>query len=344
MGWLRIRGLVALGLLAATLLLGCVLLFPQWLYPSPSAAELDREKLTGKERLDTVTERLKLQNEARATLLQGLGGAVVLLGAYFTYRQLITSREQLLHAVEASREQLRVTQEGQITERFTRAVDQLGSASEDVRLGGIYALQQISRDSPEESSAIYEILAAYVRIHAPWQERHDTGPVDVKAIPRLREWVPAVQAAMLVLGRRSKAAATGRPLDLMGTNLRRLRLSNTYIPDGANLTNVLFWRSSLINASLGHANLREAKLGWTDLRHSWLSGADLRDADLRGADLRHASLNGADLRGADLRGCDLRDIEHLDHANLAGAKVNGKTEWPDRFEWHTAGVVIDPES
>jgi hypothetical protein len=38
----------------------------------------------------------------RTTLLQGVGGAAVLVGAYFTWRQLQTSRE------------------GQITERFTR--------------------------------------------------------------------------------------------------------------------------------------------------------------------------------------------------------------------------------
>lgn len=131
----RIIGLIALGLIAAALLLSCVLIFPRWLYPSPSAAELNGAKLVGKQRMDAVTDRLKLQNDARTTLLQGLGGAVLLVGAYFTYRQ------------------LRISREGQITERFTRAVDQLGSKSKDVQLGGIYALQQISRSSPEDNAA-----------------------------------------------------------------------------------------------------------------------------------------------------------------------------------------------
>jgi len=335
----RIIGLIALGLIAVTLLLGCVLLFPRWLYPSPSTAELNDAKLVGKQRIDAVNERLTLQNGARTTLLQGLGGAVLLLGAYFTYRQLRISREQLLHTVEANRQQLRVTQEGQITERFTRAVDQLGNESKDVQLGGIYALQQISRNSPDERSAIYEILAAYVRVHSPWTEHHDPGQVNVDAIPRLREHQPGVQAAMLVLGRRV-AQPSAVPLALMGADLRRLRLSDTYIPGGANFENVLFWRSSLINAGLGKANLRGAKLGWTDLRYSFLEDANLREADLRRADMRRAHLRGADLRGADLRGSDLRGIENLDRANLSHAKANDQTKWPETFDIEAAGVVV----
>jgi hypothetical protein len=173
------------------------------------------------QRLDAVNDRLKLQNDARTTLLQGLGGAVLLLGAYFTYRQLRISREQLLHTVEASDQQLRITQAGQITERFTRAIDQLGG-SEDVQLGGIYALQQIAGSSPQERSAIYEILAAYVRFHSPWTGPHDSGPVDIDAIPRLREHQPGVQAAMLVLGRRL-TEPSAVPLGLMGADLRWLR-------------------------------------------------------------------------------------------------------------------------
>ncbi len=246
-GWTL--GLSLTGFLAVGLLLACVLVFPRLLYPPLSDHEIRQAGVSGKDAVQLQNERLKLENDARATLLQGLGGAAVLLGVYFTFRQ------------------LRIARQGQVTDRFTRAVDQLGSTSEDVQLGGIYALAQISRDSDEERDAIHEILAAYVRNHAPWTQRHDTGPVDVDAIRRLRERAPGVQAAMLVLGRRTRP--TGSPLGLMGTNLQRMRLSDTDIPGGANLAKALFWRSSLINASLGHANLREAKLRYR--RNLWMS-------------------------------------------------------------------------
>jgi hypothetical protein len=93
---------------------------------------------------------LTVQNQVRTTLLQGLGGVALLLGAYFTWRQ------------------LRIAREGQITERFTRAIDQLGHDHLDVRLGGIYALERIARDSPADRATIGEVLTAFVRSHAPW--------------------------------------------------------------------------------------------------------------------------------------------------------------------------------
>jgi hypothetical protein len=223
-------GLTLAASAALGLLLACVLLFPRLLYPPLTQQVLNA--VAPADRIGVEQTQRKLQNDARTTLLQGLGGAAVLLGVYFTFRQ------------------LRIARDGQVTERFTRAVDQLGNRSDDVQLGGVYALQQIGRASAEERGAIQEILAAYVRIHAPWNSQHDEGAVDVGAIPHLREWAPAVQAAMLALGRRDRATPVDPPLGLMGVNLRRIRLSDTDIPGGANLAAVLFWRSSLINAAI----------------------------------------------------------------------------------------------
>jgi hypothetical protein len=67
-----------------------------------------------------------MENSYRATLAQILGGIAVGIGIYFAWGNLITARE------------------GQITERFTRAIDQLGNPSIEIRLGGIYALERIS--------------------------------------------------------------------------------------------------------------------------------------------------------------------------------------------------------
>jgi hypothetical protein len=86
----------------------------------------------------------KLQNDARTTLLQALGGAVLLIGLYFTLKN------------------LQLTQDRQITERYTRAVEQLGSDKLELRLGAIYALERIARDSERDHWPIMEILTAYV--------------------------------------------------------------------------------------------------------------------------------------------------------------------------------------
>jgi hypothetical protein len=133
----RVRWPLA-GLAALVIILACVLVIPQWLI---------RWELGAQARTLTPTDTAKAINDVRATLLQGIGGAVILLGAYFTYRQLQTGREQL-----------QIAQQGQVTERFTRAIDQLGHAELDVRLGGIYALERIANDSPNDRTTIAEVL------------------------------------------------------------------------------------------------------------------------------------------------------------------------------------------
>jgi hypothetical protein len=94
-------------------------------------------------------------------LAQILGGTALLSGLYFTWRT------------------LQVNREGQITERFTRAIDQLGKTDEkgykllEIRLGGIYALERIAGESEEDYGPIMEILTAYVRQHS---RRGSTSP------------------------------------------------------------------------------------------------------------------------------------------------------------------------
>jgi hypothetical protein len=235
--------------------LACVLVVPHWLV---------RWELGASARTLSAADRAKAINDVRATLLQGIGGAVLLLGAYFTYRQLQTGREQLevarqqaQAAAEQAREQLEVAQQGQITERFTRAIDQLGHAEMDVRLGGIYALERIANDSPADRATIAEVLTAFVRSHAPWPPRlpgqyFAEAPID--QVPELQTRAPDVQAALTVLARGLSPAEGGAYLDLHATDLRKARL------DDANLQNAGLDDTNLQGASLDRAQLQGVSL------------------------------------------------------------------------------------
>jgi Pentapeptide repeats (8 copies) len=182
-------------------------------------------------------EVAKAQNDVRTTLLttlvQVFGGVALVAGAVFTYRQLANSREQLAH----TREQLQIAQQGQITERFTRAIEQLGQPGPDrldVRLGGIYALERIARDSPDDLATIGEVVTAFIRGHAPWPPRLPgqyvaTAPID--QVPELQVRAPEVQASLTVLGRGDFAhpEGGGGRLDLHAVDLRRADLSAAHL-------------------------------------------------------------------------------------------------------------------
>ncbi len=278
-------------------------------------------------------EGLKAQNQVRTTLLQGLGGVVLLTGAYFTYRQ------------------LRTTREGQITERYTRAIDQLGHAQLDVRLGGIYALERIARDSPSDHATIGEVLTAFVRSHAPWPP-HLPGQYVATApwykVPELQVRAPDVQASVTVLGRGGFGAPKRGQDDLFGldrldlhqvdlrcANLGRARLERAFFGyahleraflGGARLEDASFSGAHLEGANLTDAHLERAHLGGTKLKGANLLGAHLEEAnlhaDLEGADLTIAHLERANLRGVHLKGAFLLDA-HLEGADLNGADLEG---------------------
>jgi hypothetical protein len=234
-----------------------------------------------------------------------------------------------------------------VTERFTRAVDQLGSTQLDVRLGGIYALERIARDSRTDQPTIAEILTAYVRTHSPWpptrpgQGRIDLTLDQVRDLPDLRTRMPDVQAALTVLGRGEfalLAATSSAPLDLRATDLRTAELR------GANLE-----RAAFFGAHLEQADLLGAHLEGANLRLVHLEGAILADAHMQGANLVLAHLEKAQLAGANLQGASLSAARlagaYLDGAHLAGAEATESadwpsTEWPDGFDRRAAGVLL----
>ena len=50
-----------------------------------------------------------------------------------------------------------LSREGQVTDRYTKAIEQLGSDKLDVRIGGIYALERIARDSARDHPTVMEV-------------------------------------------------------------------------------------------------------------------------------------------------------------------------------------------
>src|SRR5215471_13268166 len=129
----------------------------------------------------------KAENDARATLAQILGGFAVLIGLYFAWKN-----------ITASAKNLELTKEGQVTERFTKAIEQFGNSKLRIRLGGIYALARIARDSERDHWPIMEVLTTYVRQYTPPKKILDTPEdktkpltADIQAILRViqhREW------------------------------------------------------------------------------------------------------------------------------------------------------------
>jgi len=175
--WLVALGFLLLGLLGATIL---------WKLPKLQVSRI--RGLNRKERFDK-------ENEARKTLATILGGVALLTGGYFTWKN------------------FNLTEEGQITERYTKAVAQLGDDKLPVRLGGIYSLEAIARESKHFHWPVVETLSTYVREKVPIEKQESLPkpacPADDEEsweVATNRQLRPSadIQAILTVLGTRSR--------------------------------------------------------------------------------------------------------------------------------------------
>jgi uncharacterized protein YjbI with pentapeptide repeats len=298
--------------------------------------------------------------QALGLLTAGVAGAV---GIYFTWRGQRLSRQaqeenqrNTLEQLEQSRNELEINREGQITDRFTKAIDQLGKTDEggsknlEMRLGGIYALERIAKESYEDHWPIMQVLTAYVQTNSHKHEKpqEDLSPPDFD-----------IQAILTVIKRRKLFYKKGEPepLDLQGADLRgssalaKAHLEGAYLQEvdlrKADLEGAYLREARLRGADLQKANLHKADLhrdfhesngvnvyegNSTDLYQANLAEANLLEADLQGAYLESAHLEGASLAKANLvdtvfrrawlqRTC-LREA-NLEGANLQGADLQG---------------------
>jgi uncharacterized protein YjbI with pentapeptide repeats len=252
------------------------------------------------------TARFQLENEARRTLAQVLGGIAFLAGLYFSV------------------ENLRLAAQRQTTERFTEALRSLASDNLPAKLSGVYALEQIARDSPQDYIVVYEVLAAYVRTRAAWREalRNSAKNPD-----------DDVQAVLTVLGRRARVYGDGETfrINLTNTDLRRADLEGANL-QGVNLSGAHLYPANLKGADLTNSVLREAYLMEADLAGATLQGADLWKVHAESAVLRAACFKGAALLEGNLHGADVSDARGLSEAEFGRAYHDERTRRPANWK------------
>jgi uncharacterized protein YjbI with pentapeptide repeats len=230
--------------------------------------------------LPEMKDRIAAQNAVLQTMLQFVGGTVVLTGLYFTSRTLY------------------VSQQGQITGRFNDAIEHLGGTSLAVRLGGIYALARIAADSARDAATIVEIFSAFLR------DATATSPA-----PEASSTAADVRAVLMLLGTAEWARVA--TIDLRGCRFAGL-MTNALDLRGALLDDTVFYEcrmpgsvfdgASLVATDFGEAYLRDCSFRGCDAMVTNFAGATLRHADFSEANVFGAKFNQASLIGASFDG------------------------------------------
>ena len=117
-----------------------------------------------------------------STIVLGTGGAAALLLAARRQRSTeiaLNQKDRDLYHQE------RDAIERRITDLYTKAADQLGSDKAPVRLAGMYALERVAQNNPDQRQTIVNVLCAYLRM--PYQLPGDPPADDAEEKVQERE-------------------------------------------------------------------------------------------------------------------------------------------------------------
>ncbi|MFD5265264.1 pentapeptide repeat-containing protein [Streptomyces sp. NPDC058335] len=260
------------------------------------------------------------QGQLRLALIQSIAAAGAAFALIYTARN------------------YQLTRRGQVTDRFTKALERLSSDKQYVRIGGVLALEQILHDAPDQSQDAQTVLQNFLLEHTPragdeWAETPEPG----------ESMAPEVQTALNALGKASRYAALRvrlegrslvsldfRRLDLMSADFNRSDLRGSDMEKahlwGVNMNSADLRRCDMRGAVFVTASFRKAQLQYARTENACFAYAFMKyarftdvgdDWATREVDFRHATLTASRMEGMRFMDCDFR------HADLSGASLQG---------------------
>ena len=182
--------------------------------------------------------------ETTKFLIYLIGGVLLIYQIYLTNRR-----------TKASEETARLIEKGQVQERFTNAIDQLGSNNEAVNLGAIYTLHHIAKDSENLRKSVFDILCSYVRETTSVEDYQKKERTSIKIQSVLN---------LLFIDQKERVIYSGFSADLHDAYLARAVLNKADL-NGANLSMANLFASTLVGATLIGSDMRFANLRFADL-------------------------------------------------------------------------------
>jgi hypothetical protein len=181
---------------------------------------------------DFSEDKYKYIIESLKVLGLFISGGAVIVNVYFAGRR-AEAMEKTAKATnrnadaanknaEAANKNAEAANQKQITERFSKAIEQLASDKPEVILGGIYTLERIARDSAPDQWTIMEVLTAFVRQNAPIIKENESHFLEKQE--KLLKLRISIRACLTVIGERKHPDLENKYIDLTEVNLSRFNL------------------------------------------------------------------------------------------------------------------------
>jgi hypothetical protein len=258
--------------------------------------------LKGKDLFEAQISRLELRSAWRNSLMQLVGGLLVVLGAILAWLQFWHARAESSRNAEEKRSDLHLNM-------MDKALTQLGSPNAGMRIGGLESLTRLAELSAKYRIAAGNIVVTFIRDNSPWP------PVDPR--PKIRAKLDADKGPNL----RTWSPETQRALDLLEANptltesIDQIRLRN------------LDLRKATLRGDRRHYLLTESELGG-----AYLKDADFSHSSFARSDLTNAQCGGTNFSGCNLRGTQFTGATFDRKTRFEGATFDSSTTWPDSWD------------
>jgi|GEM_PF-5637431 len=179
------------------------------------------------------------------------GQMLVAVAAYLLYLR-----------TKATERQASTAERGLIIDRYNRAVEQLESGNRATTMAAISTLEYVAKENLQESRAIIDLLATYVRLYSSLKNQQENPNIlsPGSTQPQLED----VQAILFVIGRRTQwwpsQLDNETPINLTSCDLTGYSLRGCDLA-GVDFTDSVFSETDLQNANLqGTTGLEQAQL------------------------------------------------------------------------------------
>ena len=263
-------------------------------------------------------------NESGSTTIRNIGlviaGSIALPLAIWRGAVADKQASAAQRQAETALDQAATAQQSLLNERYQKGAEMLGSKVLSVRLGGIYALERLSAEHPQQYHIqIMKLLCAFVRYPTEdedYQNKLAERNADLRTAYSPRE---DVRAAMDFIGSRDETRVEIEKGQDFRLNLMGADLSHTQIGD-----------ANLSGAMLHYANLSDTNIFCVDLSHAYLTGTVMKEATLSNIDFTDARAWRVDLSGATVLQ-NGRPLFDLDSAILSPARLSDGTLSPTQL-------------
>ncbi len=216
-------------------------------------------------------------------LAHGRDLGLIILGPFITLLTLHFTGQR----ADAMLRQARAVESGQITQRFSSAINQIGDDSLFMRIGGIKSLERVALDNQEDVRAVVDTLSTYIRDETSTKKK--TKPDD--------DIVAAVYALSRITKRHTDYIKKEEDIqpDLRGACLQGIK------------------------EDIESLSFRGWNLSKIDFQNAFLPEADFQESILLEADFQGASLQAAKFKEAYIERADFKDVDGLESTQLEQA-------------------------